>query len=413
MSLKRRDFIKITAGGVVMYMVPGLGLVSCIDNILEPKSEPIMTNFNSPVDRAEDRGGFYVEYINGKSYRPTDLDLNSWRLKFFQTVGGNTVKEISLSYDEIMQEITNNYLNEEESFFNTFQCVGNTPGGSLISNGYFTGIPLRLFLVNNLGMDSSTAKRVYFRCHDGYHTNHKIERIMIDDPSPVYFVYKFDGVSLGERTDGSLKHGYPVRLVVQGVMGMKSPKVITEIEVSDRDEVDGWWETRRISSRNPDITWADIPTQKVNSKIFDPTDFQKITHGSQYLFQGIALGGVSPVERMEIGISKLDDNNNESPISWQEATIGERPVLTDIPEYDTSAGQEFMEALSKTDMNPWPAPFVWAFWEYEWQAPNETGKYKIFAKAIDLDGDEQPFTETPEEIADGNNSIHAIVVQVT
>jgi len=290
--MKRRDFLKTSAAGAAIIFIPGMGFFSCTKNSIEPTVDAIRTRFISPPNLDEEMGGFYIQFIEGKDYKPSDLDLNSWRLKLKQTVNGMVIKQAELSFNEIATRFQNN----EKSFFHTFQCVGNTPAGFQMSNGYFSGVPLRMYLEDPqlLDVDWSQANRVYFRCYDGYSTNHKKERIINDDPQPLYLVYKFDGVPFSDRRDASLKHGYPVRLVVPEMLGMKSAKAIIEIEVSDRDEVDGYWETRPVSSDAPNITWADIPPMKINSRIYDPVNYQKVRKGSTYKITGVAFGGIDP-----------------------------------------------------------------------------------------------------------------------
>ena len=415
--MKRRDFLRTGAAGVAFVCIPGMGFFSCTKNVIDPTIDPIAAQFISPVDISEERGGFYVQFIGGRHYTPSDLDINIWQLKLTQKVGGSVIQQVSLSFDDI----ATSFPNEETSFFHTFQCVGNTPSGYQISNGYFTGVPLRYYLEDALGMDWATqAKRVYFYCYDGYSSNHMKERIINDDPTPLYLVYKFDGVPLSDRRRGSLQHGYPVRLVVPEMLGMKSPKSIMEIEVSDRDEVDGYWETRPISSNFPNVLWADIPLMKVNSRIFDPVNYQKMKPGSTYRVSGVAFGGMdpqsgnpSPLDKMEIGIAKAPSRLEHGPITWHEASIQGRPTALAQPDYDDSNGQEFNKALSQINQNPWPTPFVWSLWDFDLNVPNEKGMYWLFARGTDAAGNSQPLKEEhPQQIRDGNNGSHSLIIQV-
>jgi hypothetical protein len=407
--MKRRQFIKDTIAGSALFCVPGLGFFSCTKNSIEPTIEPIDFSFCSPVDLPEEQGGFYVQFIEGRDYTPTGLDINTWRLKLLQTESGNILRETSLTFDEIASK----YQHLESSFFNTFQCVGNTPGGFQISNGYFTGVPLRVYLENDLGVDWSRANRVYFRCYDNYHTNHKKERILQDDPTPAYLVYKFNGVPLSDSRKGARQHGFPVRMVVQEMLGMKSPKSILEIEVSDRDEVDGYWETRPVRSTQPEITWVDIPPVKVNSRIYYPVNYMRVKKGSTVQINGIAFSGASPLAKMELGIAEVQNRIEiVSPISWLEAEISGPPDESARSAYDTSDGSAFQEALSRIQ-TPWPQSFVWCLWKINLPVPDREGDYGLFARSTDTSGTMQPFTEdNAQENADGNNASHRLIMQV-
>lgn len=416
--MKRRDFLKAGAAGAAIVFIPGMGFFSCTKNVIDPTVDPIGTRFISPPNLPEEMGGFYIQFINGRNYKPSDLDLNTWRLKLTQTVNGNVIKQAELSFDEIATRFASN----EESFFQTFQCVGNAPAGYQMSNGYFSGVPLRLYLEDPqlLDVDWTQAKRVYFRCYDGYHTNHTKERIIDDNPRPLYLAYKFDGIPFSDRRDASLQHGYPVRLVVPEMLGMKSAKAIMEIEVSDRDEEDGYWETRPVSSDTPNITWADIPPMKINSRIYDPVNYQRVSRGSTHKISGVAFGGLdpqsgdpSPLSKMEIGIAEAPNRIDFGPITWHEANIHGRPTMGDRPDYDDLNGNEFAQALGNVNANPWPAPFVWALWDLDLNIPNHEGDYRLFARATDLAGNSQPLEETTAaEKADGNNGSHSLIIQV-
>ena len=408
--MKRRDFIKTGLAGIALVFVPGIGIVSCTKNSVGPLIDPIDLNFCSPVDIPEEEGGFYIQFIEGRDYRPSDLELDTWRLKFTQTVNGSVIKETSLSFDEIATR----YPAAEESFFQAFQCVGNAPGGFQLSNGYFSGVPLRLFLENDLGVDWAQAKRVYFRCYDDYFTNHTKARIMNDDPRPAYLAYKFNGVPFSARRDGSYAHGYPVRMVVPEMLGMKSPKAIMEIEVSDRDEPDGYWETRPVESTSPDVLWADVPPMRINSRIYNPVNYQTVRKGSIYNVKGVAVSGVNPVEKVEIGITKVHNRNQiDGEISWQDAVIRDRPDAMAQPDFDDSNGAAFGEALSRINSGDWPAPYVWCLWDANIQLPTTAGKYGLFVRATDKSGTVQPFEElTAQQKADGNNAWHGLIIQV-
>jgi hypothetical protein len=408
--MKRRQFIKRGLTGTALFCIPGFGFYSCTKNVIEPTIEPIDFSFCSPVELPEEQGGFYVQFINGRDYLPNKLDITSWRLRLQQTENGIILREASLSFEEIATK----YQDMEESFFNTFQCVGNTPGGFQISNGYFTGVPLRIYLENDLGVDWSKVNRVYFRCFDNYHTNHTKKRILQDDPTPAYLVYKFDGIPLSELRKGTLQHGFPVRMVVPEMLGMKSPKSIIEINASDRDDEDGYWESRPVEPNESDLTWSDIPPVKVNSRIYHPVNYMSIRKGTTIKISGVAFSGISPLAKMEIGIAKVRNKIEIIyPINWQEAEISGPPDETAQPEFDDSEGSAFQEALDRLRMGSWPHSFVWSLWSISFKVPDETGDYGLFARATDSSGNVQPFTEeTPQEKADGNNASHALLIQV-
>lgn len=409
--MKRRDFLKKTALGSALIFIPGMGYVSCTSNVIEPTGMAPQLSFCSPINLDQDLGGFYVEAINGRDYTPEGLTLDNWRLQMKQTVNGQMIREASMSFADIVTR----FPGEEITFFHTFQCVGNAPGGSLISNGYFSGVPLQRYLEAVLNVDWNQANRVYFRAFDGYTTNHTRERIISGNPTPIYLVTRLNGVRFDDMRRGSLQHGFPVRLVVQGMMGMKSPKHILEIEVSDRDEIDGYWESREVRpSTDPGIFWADQPPMRINSRISTPINYQEVSPGSTLSVTGIAVGGVDAVAKMEIGIAPIKNRDQlDGDIVWEEAILDGRPSMEDMPDYDDTNGPYFQEALDRVNGGAWPAPHVWTLWEYSLAVPTAKGQYGLFARATDSAGVMQPFEElTAAENADGNNASHSVIIQV-
>ena len=59
-------------------------------------------------------------------------------------------------------------------------------------------------------------------------------------------------------------HGFPIRLINPGHYGMKNPKWITEIELTEKD-YQGYWESRG---------WTDEARVKTMSRIDTPTRFR-------------------------------------------------------------------------------------------------------------------------------------------
>ncbi|KAA3654305.1 MAG: hypothetical protein DWQ10_17885 [Calditrichaeota bacterium] len=411
--MKRREFIKIGIAGSMYYLIPGLGLTSCTKSIYDPLDTPFEPDFFSPVDLDEAEGGFYVEYIRGKNYRPTDLSLDTWRLTVAEEHASLRTREMNFNLDEILQAVSslaNDQPGIERTFCNTFQCVGNTPGGHLISNGYFTGVPLAdLFHQMGFDLSQSDLQRIYFRCHDGYSTNHKLARVLQDEQTPIYFVTRFNGIPLSDRRDGSMKHGFPVRIVTQGMLGMKSPKALTEILLSDRDDIEGWWETRPANRAFPNRFWADEPYLKINSKITSPVNYQKIKPGTDVLIHGVAMSGHVPVQKVEVGYAKASSLEN---ITWADARIREKPTSSARPIYDDSDGVDFQEAVTNLNADVWPAPHVWCTWDLPWRTPGREGDYLLVVRATDANGVMQPAHETIAEKADGENAQHVLTVKV-
>lgn len=104
----------------------------------------------------------------------------------------------------------------------TLQCISNPTGGTLSSNGAWTGVALSE-LLGRAGA-SEKAQQVMLHGADGF-----VDAIPIDAARHPYtlVVHQMNGGDLPPH------HGYPVRLIVPGYVGEKSVKWLTGIEVRE------------------------------------------------------------------------------------------------------------------------------------------------------------------------------------
>ncbi len=404
-AITRRGFIKVTSAAAASLFIPSSGFFACTNSVTGPLIDSLPSSFLTPLDRAETTGGFYIEFIDGKSYRPSGIDLSTWTLQFIWRKNGTTVHTERLGYAEIVSILSD----DEESFCHTFQCVGNTPGGALVSTGVFTGGKLRTILERLHTFSPDEFQRVNFRCYDGYTTNHTIDRIFHDTGAPVYLIYKFNGHPLSDTEDETLAHGFPVRLLTPDMMGMKSPKALLEIEITDDDSVTGHWESRTISSEFPETTWADLPLTRINSKIISPLNRQRVT-GTQLEVKGFAWAGSDPVATVEVGIAK--DPGDSFGVKWYPATIADPPSPDMLSVFGASQ-PEVVEAVGKLGVQRWPQPYIWCQWSVTIPLPdNGTDRVILLARATDTAGNQQPLLELGADTADGNNGMHAVEISL-
>jgi DMSO/TMAO reductase YedYZ molybdopterin-dependent catalytic subunit len=164
-----------------------------------------------------------------------EINADQWRLK----VGGKVDRELTLDYDDILGM-------PQETVFATLETISNPPGGSLIGNAVFTGVPLT-HVLERAGVGSA-AQEVVFYCEDGYSTSITMQEA---SDTGVLLAYKMNARTLLPE------HGYPVRLVVPEKFGMKWPKWITDIQLVDYD-YRGYWEQRGWS----DYAGRDRPEER-------------------------------------------------------------------------------------------------------------------------------------------------------
>jgi DMSO/TMAO reductase YedYZ molybdopterin-dependent catalytic subunit len=177
------------------------------------------------------------------------------------------------------------------TMFATLACISNPVGGDWIGNARWTGVPLST-LLQRAGVGKSTHD-VVLRAADGYSDSIPIERAL----QPLCFLaYEMNGAPL---TTG---HGFPLRLIVPGIYGMKNVKWITSIELADSD-YRGFWQRRG---------WDDVAQYKLMSRI----DIAK-----DGLVAGVAFAGDRGVDSVQVRIGDEPWRTAElrpalSPITW-------------------------------------------------------------------------------------------------
>ena len=87
------------------------------------------------------------------------------------------------------------------------------------------------------------------------------------------------------------EHGFPLRLLVPGLYGIKNVKWIVEIEAYAGD-YRGYWQRKG---------WTDDATIKTFSRIDSPGHYQTL-RGPEQRFRGIAFGGPRSIGRVEISL---------------------------------------------------------------------------------------------------------------
>jgi len=282
---------------------------------------------------------FYV--VSKNVIRDPDIDAQRWRLQ----VRGLVDQPTTLTYQELRRLPSfNQYL--------TLQCISNEIGGDLISTADWRGVALG-DLLRRAGVRGN-AVDVVLKSEDGYTDSIPIEKALQTD---TMLAYEMNGEALPKN------HGYPVRLLVPDIYGMKNVKWVTEIEVVDYD-FKGYWMVRG---------WSDVAIMNTTSRIDAPRQGATLRGGANYI-GGVAVAGQRGIQRVEVSV---DDGQ-----TWAPATV--KPGL----------GQN-----------------TWALWLYEWNAPQGPGPdARIMVRATDGRGVVQESTVQPT-LPDGATGYHSITVR--
>jgi DMSO/TMAO reductase YedYZ molybdopterin-dependent catalytic subunit len=154
--------------------------------------------------------------------RAPRIDGAEWRLK----VGGLVQNPLSFTLDELRHH-------EPLHQFATLSCISNPSGGDLISTIRWTGVSLMRLLPELVLGSGATHLRI--TSADGFFESVAIATIQQDQR--IMLAYAWDGVLLPSE------HGFPLRLFIPDLYGMKQPKWVVAIDAVDSWQP-GYWVSR-------------------------------------------------------------------------------------------------------------------------------------------------------------------------
>ncbi len=280
-------------------------------------------------------------YVVSKNFIDPTVSGSDWKL----SVEGLVNHPQSYTYDQIRSRPSTNHIA-------TLECISNEVGGAYISNGEWTGFPLK-DLLDEAGVKDGV-KDVVFYADDGY--SDSIPLSVALDPN-TFLVHELGGAPLTKD------HGYPVRMLVPNIYGMKNVKWLTKIALVDND-FKGFWQHRG---------WSDVAIEKTMSRIDFPRALDSLTSGAPVKVGGVAFAGSRGVNKVEI--------STDGGKTWNSASL-----------------QKPLSSLS------------WVIWTYDW-TPQETGKTSLVVRATDGTGQTQTKEENPP-LPDGSTGYHSIQVKV-
>ncbi|MBX3069027.1 MAG: molybdopterin-dependent oxidoreductase [Thermomicrobiales bacterium] len=253
-------------------------------------------------------------YNVSKNLFDPEVGAEGWTLK----ITGMVDNEIELTYDQIVERSTATNIT-------TLCCISNDLNGSLISTAQWTGIPLAE-LLTEAGIQAG-AVDLKFHAADDYEDSVAIDVGMSPDNM---IVTGMNGETLPS------KHGFPARLIIPNIYGMKNVKWLDRIEVVGED-FKGYWQTRG---------WSDTAVVEIWGRIDFPQKGDVDSDG--LVAAGVASAGARDVGRVEVS---LDDG-----ASWEDA---------------------FLEP----SLNP---PFTWVRWALPIEG--DSGEYKMRIRVTDGEG---------------------------
>ena len=270
-------------------------------------------------------------YVVNKDLLPTVVDGSAWRLKVDGLV--ERPQELSLADLRAMPA---------QHAHRTLECISFeiVKGDDLIGNQAWRGVRVSDVL-ERAGLKPG-ASWVLWEAEDGYAESLPLAVAL--DPD-TWVAYEMGGAPL------TAQHGFPARVLIAGRFGMKQPKWLRRLQVSDHDEA-GYWEQRG---------WDPDAFVKTMSRIDFPAPGDVVPAGAPFAVYGIANSGDRAISRVELS---ADDG-----ATWQRAALEPASV-------------------------PPLGPLTWVRWRTEVTVPRP-GTAVLAVRATDGSGAVQEGAETP------------------
>ncbi|HCF88046.1 MAG TPA: hypothetical protein DEV72_22915 [Ktedonobacter sp.] len=295
------------------------------------------TRFLSPEITSNDQ--YYV--VSKNLFADPVVNGGSWQL----TVDGDVDHPYTLNYQELLAL-------PMQRQYESMMCISNEVGGVYMSNALWEGVRLK-DLLERAGVKSG-AQKIVFYATDDYSDSIHLDKAL--EPTTLLAV-RMNGATLPQG------HGFPVRMLVPGIYGMKHCKWLTHIQVVTQD-YQGYWQERG---------WSDPAPIRLTARIDTPLDGSNVPAKQVAYVGGVAFSGNKGISEVDVSLDGGD--------SWQIATL-KRPLSN----------------------------LTWVLWEFPWH-PTSPGNYTLIARTIDMEGNVQDPQIAPPA-PDGSSGYHTIAVSV-
>ncbi|XP_015226029.1 PREDICTED: sulfite oxidase, mitochondrial [Cyprinodon variegatus] len=359
----------------------------------EPPSEILTESYITP----------HVFFFKRNHLPVPQVDPASYRLQVEGLPGG----ELSLSLEDLKTQFPKHTVtaamqcagNRRSDMNNIKEVQGLNWGVSAIGNAKWGGTRLRdVLLAAGFGPEvANWARHVHFEGLDkdvtgtAYGTSIPISKA-ISEEGDVLLAYEMNGEDLPPD------HGFPLRVVVPGVVGARNVKWLGRIVIS-AEESASHWQQHDYKGFSPGTDWSKVDPKSapaiqelpIQSAITVPADGAVIDRSEETLtVKGYAWsGGGREVVRVDVS---LDGGN-----TWQVAQ------LRNGDEGET------------TEPSPPPGrAWAWKLWELTAPLPPQAEELEIICKAVDNSYNVQPDTILPIWNLRGllNNAWHRVKVRV-
>lgn len=370
----RRELLKL--GAVGLPVLAGFARLASpqaarADNgspISKPLPSQYFVNFGSNAEmRWDAAAGLGYEIPNDRFFVRDHtgtpiVDSSSWKLNLFGTglKGSPTpANPISFSYDALRAL-------PKKTIFTAIECAGNgrsffgsqqgAPAAGTqwtlgaIGVAGWTGVPLSTVL-DAAGVTPSAVDVMPYGL-DGTVVASGLDAGHVRRPIPA--VKALGDALLAYEMNGRplpWDHGYPLRLVVPGWVGVANVKWVGQVEVS-ATPLFSLWNTSQYVLTGTTYTGSPVVTTQVVKSAFELAVGAQFAAGRQQTLSGRSWSGTGSIKRVDI--------STDGGATWSPATLHGANL-----------------------------PYAWARWTFNWTPP-VAGSYTLSARAADSAGNVQP-----------------------
>ncbi|CAF1193172.1 unnamed protein product [Rotaria sordida] len=361
----------------------------------ETKPSMLISSFLTPVEKFYIRNHMHVPFVN----------INQYKLEI-----GNEKSTYSLSYDDLKDKY------QSYTITSALQCAGNRRNGmnneqqgtvqgtqwyvGAIGNARWTGVKLSDVLksfdldkegkhIQFFGLDCDTSQRCYG-------ASIPIEKALNDD---VLIAYKMNDEIL------TSDHGYPLRILVPGIVGARSVKWVNRIIVSDK-EADSHWQK------------ADYKVLPSSIKQPQQIDYDNVPAIQESNVQSAICYPASNDDGNKIKILSVKPNdddikNRRLTIKGYALSGGGRQIHN--VQISLDHGKTWLQTELEQLAQPYMRAWSWTLWTYHIPFNDIPSKpFDIICRAMDTHTNSQP--DTPLGIWNirglMNNAWHKITLQI-
>jgi DMSO/TMAO reductase YedYZ molybdopterin-dependent catalytic subunit len=206
-------------------------------------------------------------YTVSKNFIDPQVAVAGWRLK----IDGLVDNPMELTYEQLTA------LPASDGYY-TLMCISNEVGGDLWGNAHWRGVKLK-YLLEQAGVHTDAFKAM-FTAADDYKDSVKLANAL--DPDAL-LAWEMNGEPL------KAEHGYPARLLIPGIYGMKNVKWLTGISIIN-DDFKGFWQNQG---------WDDSAPYQTASRIDAPSGRESVPPGTLPV-GGVAFAGNRGIQSVEV-----------------------------------------------------------------------------------------------------------------